>query len=71
MELSRITSVIGMDRQEVDDTFFDLFQNDFSKVIQDFFELKEHPIIKVEHSDAINVIISFKAIKIKNFNKII
>ncbi len=66
-ELIRLQNIIENDRLSIGKGFEDLFLNDLSKLLNDYFEIKQKPILSVEKiGGAFNVTVCFESSSIKS-----
>ena len=70
-EIIRVQNVIENDRLNVGKGFTDLFVEDFSKLVKDYFEIEKQPVLNiVKDKNGYKVEISFYANRVKPFNLI-
>ena len=71
-EIMRVQNVIESDRLNVGKGFTDLFVEDFSKLVQDYFEIEKQPILNIaKDKNGYKVEISFYTNRVKPFNSIV
>ena len=70
-EIIRVKNVIENDRLNMGKGFTDLFVEDFSKLVKDYFEIEKQPVLYiVKDKNGYKVEISFYANRVKPFNSI-
>lgn len=70
-QLLRIQSLIENDRLSADESFSELVAGDLGRVLNDYFDFKELPIVKIEKfGDRFKVEFSILASRIKSFESL-
>lgn len=68
-EISRLKTIIDNDKISVTNKFEELFSLDLSKILNDYFELKEKPCLNITKNGGEYLVeINFVSIGIKNFS---
>ncbi len=68
VDLTKMEKIITNDRMRVGSDFKELFMNDFAKLISEYFEVKDAPLIDiVKQGNVLDVLISFSSQGVKQF----
>lgn len=70
-EIVRLQNVIESDRLNVGNGFCDLFIKDFAKLVKDYFDIDNGPILNIiKDKFGYKVEISFYTTRVKSFNSL-
>ena len=70
-EIIRVKNLLASDRFNVGDEFLTLIENDLKRLLADYFDIKENPIVQmVKEKDEYKICISFSAYRVKSFGSV-
>ena len=67
-DIIRVKNLLNSDRFNVCDDFLTLIENDLKRLLADYFDIKEDPIVQmVKEKDEYKICVSFTAYRVKSF----
>ena len=68
LQVVKAKDLLGRDRFSVDDDFYNLLIKDLNRVLKEYFEFRNLPIVDmVKNNGELNVTLTLRAYNIKNF----